>query len=82
MDFGLSTIRPNSTKDTTETAITGFGVLDCHRFAHDGTATSENLKIGHASPAWRGMTSGGGERAKGGGRGLVEERAHGTRLTQ
>ena len=67
MDLGLSTIGPNSTEHSIETAISSLSSLHCHCFAHNRAATGENLEVGHASPTWRGMTSGGGEGAKSGG---------------
>jgi hypothetical protein len=57
--------------------------LDSESLAHDWAATGKDLKVGHATTAWGGIVGrGGGKRAESGGRGFLEERAHGTRLTE
>ena len=82
MHLRLPTICSGSTKNSIETAGSAFGALDRHSLAHDGATTGKDLKIGHGPSAWRSLTSGGGERAKSGGGGFVEEGTHGTRLTK
>lgn len=59
--------------------------LHRQRLAHNGASTGENLQVGHGAAA--GATTGAGtggrsERAQSGGRGALEEWAHGPRLVE
>jgi hypothetical protein len=57
--------------------------LDSQGLAHDRAAAAQDLEIGHsATSRAAGGTSSGRERAQGGGRSPLEERAHGARLLQ
>lgn len=57
------------------------GTLHGKSLAHDRAAAAQNLKVGHSAAAGAG-TSGRGERAQSGGRGALEEGAHGPRLLE
>lgn len=59
------------------------GTLDSQGLAHDRAAASQDLEIGHSATSRAAAgTSSGRERAEGGRRSPLEERAHGTRLLQ
>jgi len=59
------------------------GTLDSQRLAHDGAAASQNLEVGHgASTGADAGTGGCCERAQRGGRGALEEWAHGPGLLE
>lgn len=62
-----------------------LGRLHGHGLAHDGAAVRIQLQLGHGAAAGRGSRAGAGGRRHGpqsGGRGRLEERAHGLGLTQ
>jgi hypothetical protein len=63
----------HTTKSTGKGAVAAASTLNGERLAHDWAAATENLKVGHAASSGRnGMgSSRRGERAEGGGRGLV-----------
>lgn len=59
------------------------GTLDSQRLAHDGAAASQNLEVGHGASTGAGAGTGGCcERAQRGGRGALEEWAHGPGLLE
>jgi hypothetical protein len=59
------------------------GTLDSQGLAHDRTAASQDLEIGHSATSRAAAGTGSSrECAEGGGRSPLEERAHGTRLLQ
>lgn len=71
--------------DAGSAAVTGG--LDGEGLAHDGTALGEDLQLGHGAAAGRGRADGlgTGSRRHGpesGGRGRLEERAHGLGLAK
>ena len=75
---------PDSTESSyaTESHLAGFGSLHGEGLSHNGAATSNGLQIGHAATTGRGLAGRGGERAKCGRRGLLQEGTHGLRLAK
>lgn len=82
MQICFSTISSNAAVYATKHRVVGFGCLDSHCLAHDGTSPSQHLKIGHAPTPGRCRTGRSRERAKGSWRGLVKKRAHGAGLPE
>jgi hypothetical protein len=82
INFGM--VSADSAKSSGKSGIPITSALHSERLAHDRAATSQNLKIGHASTAGRDIVRGSrrGERPKGGRRGLHEEGAKGARLVE
>lgn len=79
----LSREGPDGTESShaTEPHLAGFCGLHSEGLSHDGAATSNGLQIGHAATTWR-LAGRGGEGAKRGRRGLLQEWAHGLRLAK
>lgn len=71
VEFGpidLGVVSPDTAKRTSESGIATASSLDSQSLTHDGAAATENLKVGHAAAAGRGIVgSGGREAAKGSG---------------
>ena len=82
MHLCLPTVGPDAAKDAVQKIGAGFCSLGIHCLSHDRAPASEDLEIGHGSSTGRNMASGRGERSKCGGRGLVEEGAHGAGLPE
>lgn len=83
MDLCLPTgVCSSPSKDSIEGMIAISCTLDSQGLSHDRASASKDLQVGHGSSARRYVTCGGGEGAESGGRGLVKERAHGTRLSE
>ena len=68
--------------DAAEPHLAGLCGLHGEGFAHYGAATSNGLQIGHAASTGRGLAGGGGEGAKSGRGGFLQEWAHGLRLAE
>jgi hypothetical protein len=68
--------------DATEPHLAGLCGLHGEGLSHDGAATSNGLQIGHAATTWRGLAGRGGEGAQSGWGSLLQEWAHGLRLTK
>jgi hypothetical protein len=77
---GFTRESPNGTKrsSATKTYSARLCGLNSEGLSHDGAATSNGLQIGHAATT----TGGGREGSKSGGGRLLQERAHGLRLTK
>lgn len=73
-----SAVSSGATKGTGQESV-GASALDSQCLAHDGAATSSCLQVGHVGLSGIGA---GAERTQCGGRSLVQERAHATRLTE
>jgi hypothetical protein len=70
IDAGV--VSPHTAESTGKSAAPRTSALDSKGLAHDGTASSKDLEVRHATCAWRDMvgssrSSGGGERAECGG---------------
>lgn len=85
MDFrfsSVSSVRSGAAKHSVKGAMAALCTLYIHGPAHDRATSAKDLEVGHGSSPWRDIATSRGERAKGGGRSLVQERTHMTRLTK
>lgn len=69
-------------RQATQTHLARLCGLDSQCLSHDGAATSNGLQVGHAATTGRGMAGRRREGSERGRRSLLQERAHGLRLTK